>query len=129
MGSIRPYRGANTSSVAVGDDQHEPDENAPYFGPAEHGTEGNAPGHQLSSGVDDEERDGQDARQFGFGRTGCFGHEGRERSHTALASFLLDELVNPYPRHGLTQGGDQTDPQARISLYENEADETNEHVA
>ena len=41
----------------------------------------------------------------------------------------MDELVDPNPRHGLTEGGNKADPNPRITLHENEPNEPDEHVA
>ena len=129
MGGVRPNGSSNTTCVAVGHDEDEADENPDDFGPAEHGLEGHATGHQLRSRVDGEESDGENAGQFGFRGARGLGNKGRERANATFVAFFLDELVEPNPRHGLTEGGDQPDPDTRIALHENEPDEPDEHVA
>ena len=129
MSCIRPNGGSNTTRIAVGHHEDEADENPNHFGPAEHGLEGHATGHQLRGRIDGEESDGEDAGEFGFRGARGLGDKGGERTNAPLVSFLLNEFVQPNPCDGLTEGGDQPDPNAGIALNENEPDEPDEHVA
>ena len=129
MSCVRPNGGSDTTRIAVGHHEDEADENTNHFRPAKHGLEGHATGHQLRGRVDGEESDGENASQFGFRGARGLGNKGRERANASFVAFFLNELVEPNPRYGLTEGGDQADPNTRIALHENEPDEPDEHVA
>ena len=72
LGCVGPNRRPNATGVAVCDNEHESDEDAQHFRPAQHGAQRHATSHELSGGVNREEEDGEHAGKFGFGCTGRF---------------------------------------------------------
>ena len=110
LGSIGPNRRPDAPCVAVGDNQHKADENTGYLRPTKHGVQGDAAGGELRCSVDGEEEHRKNGRQLSLRCAGFAGHQRGQRTQVSLVPLFLDVLVQPYPSHQLTDGGDPCNP-------------------